>query len=384
MQDAELLKYGKYLTSLIASVILKTTPPAPFEGIDWKELFKLAKMHNTSVMIYPAIIRLELPEEVRTLFISDKNKMVARSTRQTIEAERIMSELERNSIKYIKLKGSHIRKMYPFDYMRTFSDIDLCLSETDQKKARPIMESLGYKFMGANDYHDEYERDDFYFFELHSHITSPSAFYSAVFNDPFSHAIAVNNSNFCYEFNNEYLYLSLFFHLHKHFVYTGCGIRLFVDLFVYENYVKDINWNFIKSILSEYDLLDFYKTVQKLNGFFFYNKNADKDTQAIAEYILKGQSSTNKDSFVANFNFWKKTKYLLKLWFPPAKDLSFRYPVLEKYPVLLPICWIRRFFYSLFFKRVAFKTQTNNIKRINSKEFKAIKKARKLATKNKI
>lgn len=383
MQDTELLKYGKYLTSLISSVILNTQPPEPFEGIDWTKLFKLAKKHDTAVMIFPAIINMEFPEEARALFLNDKNRMVARSTRQTIEAENVMNELERNSIKYIKLKGSHIRKIYPFDYMRTFSDIDLCLSDEDRKKARPIMESLGYTFGGANEYHDEYERDNFYFFELHSHIVPPSASYHAVFEEPFSKSVAVNGSKFCYEFNNEYLYLNLIFHLHKHFVRSGCGIRLFADLLVYENYVKNVDWNFIKSILKEYDLLDFFNTVQKLNEFFFYKKNADKNIKTIAEYIFKNQTSGINNNFVANFSFWGKIKYLLKIWFPPAKELAFRYPVLEKAPVLLPVCWVRRIFYSLFFNRSAFTTQVNNVKKFNSEEFKEIKNARDLATKNK-
>ena len=36
--------------------------------------------------------------------------------------------------------------------------------------------------------------------------------------------------------------------------------------------------------------------------------------------------------------------YTLKTLFPPAKDLSGRYPYLQKMPYLLPIAWMNRIF----------------------------------------
>ncbi|MBR3988190.1 MAG: nucleotidyltransferase family protein [Clostridia bacterium] len=383
MPDAALLKYGKYITSLISSVILNTAPPVPFSGIDWEVLYHLAKKHSVAIIIYPAIKSLNLPEDISKLFEADKNRIVSRTTRQSIESDRVLNIFEENDIKYIKLKGIHIKEFYPAPYMRTFSDIDLCLSEDGREKAKPIMKELGYKLENVLDFHDEYEKDNFYIYELHHPIVSDELFYSDIFSDPFSKAHAVSDSNLSFVLNNEYFYLHLFFHLHRHFVTRGCGIRLFVDLLVFQQNIKDVDYDFIKSVLDKYDMTDFYDSVQKLIDYFFFDKTADKNTLTIAEFILKNRFNEEFNKRFANLNFWGKIKHFSKLWFPPAKELSFRYPVLEKAPILLPVCWVRRICYSLFFNRSAIKKQADNVKTLNSEEYKNIKKARSLATKNK-
>lgn len=382
MNERELLTYGRYIASLISSAVLNTTPPAPFEDIDWKKLFSLADKHGVAVLIFPIIKNMELPEEAKALFIKNKNRMFARTTRQTIEAERVMTEFEKNSISYIKLKGSHIKDMYPADCMRTFGDIDLCLSEEDRNNIQPIMESLGYKLACVTDYHDEYEKDGFHIFEIHSAITPEDAKYSDVFTEPFSKAVATNDSKLCYVFNNEYLYLHLLFHLHKHFTMTGCGIRLFVDFLVFGQKVKDVDFQYIESILEQYNMLDFYKTVNQLVGFFFFNKEASDDLLKIAEYIFENQPVGIYKYHVASLSSFGKVKYFLKNWFPSAKNLAFRYPILNKAPILLPVCWLRRIFYSLFFNRSAIKKQAESIKEANSEEYKNIKEIRKMAEKS--
>jgi len=384
MQDTELLKYGKYLTSLIASVILKTTPPAPFEGIDWKELFKLAKMHDSTTVIYPALTKFDIPEDALQLFEKEKNLIVSRTTRQDIEAERVLGTLEKNDIKYIRLKGSHIKDLYPAPCMRTFCDIDIYVSKEDRERAKPLMRELGYILDCEIDYHDEYKKDDFYVYEIHSPLVSENSFHHNLFTDPFNKAKASQKNKFDYVLNNEYFYLHLFFHLYGHFIHRGCGIRLFTDLLIFKESIPDVDYSFIESVLKQYDMLGFYQSVQKLIDFFFFNKPADDDTLTVAEYIFSCQANSAFTNTLANYSLGDKIKYFSKMWFPPANRLIFRYPVLEKAPFLLPICWIRRFFYSLFFKRIVFIEQTNNIKSLNRKEFKAIKKARKLATKNKI
>jgi len=379
MEDKELLKYGKYLTSLISSVILNTAAPAPFDDINWVKFFNLAKKHDVSTLIYPIIQEMDIPEDVSVKFKNIQNRMIARTTRQNIETEVVTSEFEKNSIKYIKLKGAHIKDYYPYGYIRTFSDIDLYIDCSDKKKAEEIMERLGYTLSNITEYHDEYEKDNFYIFELHCHIVSPKTDYYSVFETPFDKSYLADNNNFCYKLKNEYLFLHLLFHLHKHFFSTGCGIRLFVDLLVFEKHIGSVDWNFIISVIKQYDILDFYNTIKMLMNFFFFNQAADNNIETIANYIFESSTTGIYKYNVASLSFWGKIKYFLKVWFPPAKELAYRYPVLNKAPVLLPTYWIRRILYSLFFKRSSLKKQIDGIKTANSSEYKNIKKIRKMA-----
>ena len=130
-------------------------------------------------------------------------------------------------------------------------------------------------------------------------------------------------------------------------------------------------------------MTEFYTTLKKLLGYFFYGEDCDDRIINIATYIFRNQTTGVYKYHVASLSFFGKVKYFLKTWFLSAKDLSFRYPVLKKAPILLPVCWIRRIFYSLFFNPSAFKKQAGNIRTVSSQEYKEIKNVRQMAEKNK-
>lgn len=383
MQNLELLKYGEYLAALISSAVRDTPAPKAFDNIRWKLLFELAQKHNVILMIYHKVITLDLPDDVRMLFKAEKNKILARSTRQNIEAERIFKVLEANSIKYIKLKGLHIRDYYPLSYMRSFSDIDIYVSSDDREKVKPVMTQLGYTLENSIGYHDEYIKDDFYIFEFHSSVVNHVMRYSPLFENPFSKAVPVSDSTFGYILDDEHLYLHLICHLYNHFIKTGCGVRLFADIMAFEERIKNVDFDFIESQLKKYNLSQFYTTVKKLNDYFFNGATPDNDTLYIASYILESETSGVYQNIVANYTTKDKFRRVREDFFPSAKVLSQRYPVLKKAPVLLPLCWIRRGFYTLFFRRNILKSEINTIKSFNSKEYKEIGRIRKLADNSK-
>lgn len=382
MYNDQLLKYGKYISGLISSVVRGTCAPEPFEGINWKKLFHLAQKHNVAVMIYSALNTATIPEDVALLFKKEKNLMLSRTTRQNIEAELIMQELEKHTIRYIKLKGMHIKEYYPLNYMRNFGDIDLYVSKEDREKAKSIMANLGYTLENSIGYHDEYTKDNFYIFEIHSDVVNYTMKYAPIFEDPFSKSVLCKDSSMCYVLDNEHLYMHLVCHLYNHFIKTGCGIRLFADLLVFEEKVKDVDYDYVEAQLKKYGMLDFLNVVRKLNCYFFGDAEPDKDTLTIASYILSSETNGEYKNIVANYKLSDKAKRIAEDLFPSAKRLAYRYPILNKAPILLPVCWIRRGFYTLFFKRYALKNQINAIKAINSEENKEIKKVRDIADKN--
>lgn len=382
MNKEKLISHCRYLTLLMASAIKKTPPPIPFEGIDWCFLIKLAEHHNTLLMIAPCLKKLNLPEKAQQLFKSLYNFYIARLTRQSIEAGVAMSALDNEKIRYLKMKGSHIKEYYPEEFMRSFNDIDLLVDSENREKAGNILKSLGYELKSTTDYHDEYEKDSFFIYEIHTRMVSQKEKYKGVFENPFEKSLAESQGS-GYKLKSEYLYLHLFFHLYKHFTVTGCGIRFFADFLVFENYIKDADTELIFSVLKKYKMTGFYNTLKKLMAYFFEGKDADKNTEKIAEYIFT--SSTTGDSMqdMANYSVAQKLRYFLKIWFPPAIELCKKYPVLKKAPVLLPVCWVRRGFSSLFLNRTSLKSHINEVRRVNSNEYKNIKKTRQIATKQK-
>jgi len=376
------IRHSRYLCSLIFCSIRGTNPPLPFEGIDWNFLIKLSEKHNVILMISPVVKKLCLPDDAKANFYELYRFYLTRITRQNIESERVTDALSSHNIRFIKMKGLHIRNYYPSDIMRSFTDIDLCLDKENLQKAREIMEGLGYTLKNTTDFHDEYEKDGFYIFELHSSLVSEKEKHSNVFLDPFSKSEAdLSSSDF--RLKTEYLYLHLFFHLYHHFTTTGCGIRLFADFLVLETLTENLDFKLIESIIKSHRMSEFYATLKKLIRYFFYDEECEKSVSDIALYIFASETTGNYSHHVASLSFFGKVKYFLKNWFPPAKDLAFRYPVLNKAPVLLPVCWVRRFFYSLFFNRSAFKKQADSIRTASSEKYKSIRKVRRMSEKSK-
>lgn len=385
LNETDNIKYGMYLTELISSVLNSTSPKEPFEGFDWNRLYKLAVLHNVAIIIYPAVKQLAVPEEIMLKFERNRNIIVAREARCDIETARVFSALSDNGIRFIKLKGIVLKNLYPKAYMRTYIDVDLCVSSEDRIKAKDIMLGLGYELEGSADYHDGYEKDSFFIYEIHSSVFSNTSKFHDIFEDAFSLSKAVGE--FEYVLTDEYFYLHLLFHIYKHLMFGGCGIRAFVDLYVFEKAHSDMDWSLIERVVNEQGLGEYLYHIRKLIKIFFDSEEPELRYEQISEFVFKsgeyGSSELKKTVYLTN----KKTLYLgasqkLKLftdaYFPGIDIMKIRYPVLEKAPVLLPICWIRRGFYTIFHKREALKEHQETVRSLESDEVKEAKRVHEL------
>ncbi len=387
MGTDNMIQYGKYLASLMGSTINSISPEKPFENINWDILYTLAEHHNVIGLIYPAVSAFDVPADILKKFVHSNNLIIAREARQEIESQRIFQILNSHDIRFIKLKGIVIKNLYPMPYMRTSSDIDICMRKNDRERSRTLMAEAGYTLDTSIDYHDEYSKNNFFIYELHSSITSSKSEYAQLFSEPFSKSITDSDGT-NYQLHPNYFYLHLLIHLLNHFVTGGCGIRQLCDLYIFEKAHPDLDMDFIGNITEDYQLTEFFNTIRNLSCSLFESKELSKDETDIADFIFRSgeRGSTNlrhiswlSDDKHITWTFGKKCKYFISLWFPGVSTMKKRYPILEKLPFLLPFCWITRIFRAVFRNRNALKEQRNEIRRLNSDELKEAKRIRKLA-----
>lgn len=380
-------EHSKYLANLIGHSIRGTTPDMPTEEINWKQLYTIADFHNVTALISPIIFKLNIPDDIRQKFEYDTHRFMAREARQELEAQRVFSTLNKLNIPFIKLKGIVIKDLYPLPYMRTSADIDICISKEDRLRCRPVMQDLGYTLEESIDYNDAYQKDNFFIYELHSSIVSSRYAYHRLFTDPFGKAVK-SPDDASYVLSPDYFYTHLIVHFMNHFLSGGCGIRQLCDLYVFERTHPELNINHVSQLLSPYKLSDFLICIRDLSFKLFEDKPLSDNEIEIANFIFKSGEHGNSDlkhvSWLSDdkqitWTFTKKCKYFIKLWFPGVKMMKKRYPILEKAPFLLPVCWIRRIFYAIFFKHSAIKGQRNEIRRLNSQELKEATHVRNLA-----
>lgn len=380
--------HSRYLASLMGHSIKGTAPLNPSDEINWNHILTLAHFHNITALIYPTLKHLDIPKDIMSRFEYENHRLLAREARQEIEAQRVFSALHKGGISFIKLKGIVIKNLYPLPHMRTQADVDICMTKEDREKAKPIMAELGYNLDSSIDYHDEYSKDDFFIYEIHSDIMSKSSPLYNLFLNPFEKSVPDKSRDGEMILSNEYFYLNLVIHLYKHFVSEGCGLRLFSDLYIFRRTCEHLDTDFVTTTLEDYGLLEFHNTLLRLCSCFFEGNEYTDDLTEISNFIFRsgeyGNAELKKLSWIsstksANLTFFDKFSYFMKNWFPSAKTMKRRYPVLEKAPFLLPVCWIRRIFYTLFFKRSAIKVQRNEIRRLNGNKLKEAKHIRNLA-----
>lgn len=343
----------KYLIELIKSVILSKQPPEKPDEVSFEEIFKISKIHNIANLVYYAVAKLENKPDGKLLKLWKREKSLGMilDVTQSTEFSKLKFEFEKNSIKYIPLKGFELKNLYPKSDMRKMGDIDILILEKDRENVKNIMLQYGYtlKSYGTNR-EDSYIKKPSMNIEIHNNLfdETDTLFYNYFEN--LSKMEKVNKINeFHYEFSLEDNFLYNFIHMFRHFSCRGTGIRSVVDHWLYiTKKEKDLNWEYIYKSLKELGLLEFYEKFTALSKVWFEEKESNEILENLEEYIFKSGLYGNMENYgltklsKEKVGIIGKVKTVFKLFFPSVKVMIEKYPKLRNYPFLLPIYYIIR------------------------------------------
>ncbi len=377
-----------YLIRLLSDIIEDVPPQSPPEGLDWKELYRLAAQHSISNMVFYGIDQLKddqkPPQEVIHRFHSDYKKALAKEATQQIAIEQLLKTFEENSIACIPLKGYLHKHLYPRPDMRLMADIDILFKNEQTEQVKNLMLALGFTVQRQGGNHDIYYKKPFLNIEMHRRLISVESPYYDYLNKTWYRAKLKDCCKFTYELSLEDSYIYLLIHLTKHYAGGGTGIRSFLDIWLYNrSYAEEMDWNYIWAELEKTDLSEFAGKVLGLCEVWFGTAPSNELYDEMAQYIFSsGVYGTKKNSIIAAMN--KKgghkyplgrTKHLyrLKLFFPPLSTMKIPYPFVEKRPILLPICWALRGFRCLIFKRSHTMQMLDNIQSVSEEDLAAIR-----------
>lgn len=156
----------------------------------------------------------------------------------------------------------------------------------------------------------------------------------------------------------------------KHFQYGGCGIRPFIDLWLLDN-IAGADFLTREKLLKEGGLINLSKTASKLSGVWFGEQKADEMTARLENFVFGGSlyGTTESKHKMKAVHGEKKVISLLKFVFPARSALAEHFPLLNKYPVLLPFYHVKRWF-KIFKKgkRANMKRQINMIHSLSDQE----------------
>ena len=329
------------------------------------EIYKLSKAHDVAHLVGDALnksgvfenLPAEIDENERAAISKVKEKFdeqiftaVYRYENINYELEQICKTLEEAKIPFIPLKGSVIRKYYPEPWQRTSCDIDILVKETDADKASKVLaERLQYKISEKGQHDISLFSPSDIHVELHFKLMDIEFKQVSALSDILNSGEIEPVSGYEYRMSNELFLLYHIYHMAKHFVHGGCGIKPFIDLWIIKNKVG-FDEGKAQKMLQESGLLAFFERSTDFVNVWFEDKDHSEITQEMEDYILQGGVyGTLKQNLAMSQNKkGGKFKHLLSKVFLSYKDMSIYYPSLKKCPILFPFYQVRRWCRILF------------------------------------
>ena len=338
--------YGEPLSEKMVELIRST---------DIQQLYNLALRHDLAHLAADALEKNRLLDENDPAAeLLDTQKMMAffRYKQLTYEFDCVCRILEAEKIRFLPLKGSVIRKLYPEEWMRVSCDVDILIDPENLDQAEQALKSaLNYRRKGQC-LHDIslYSPTDVHV-ELHFSLIEDERLPKAVpiLNRIWEYASPVSESSYQMALAPEMLYFYHIAHMAKHIQTGGCGIRFFLDTQIL-NQALPLNSDLKNALLQEAGLLKFEEHVCRLSNVWFHDEDMDDESFRFHRFILDGGSygttasrlSTNTMS--RNSSFFKYLTYRL---FPPKHVIRNGYPVVKKHGWLLPLFYVIRPFHRL-------------------------------------
>ena len=342
-------KVGLYLVQLLKSVLEEATPPALPAGVCFEAVYDLGEKHHVANMAFYAIEKLETkPEPVLYKnWQETRDKAILRDILQLTERERLLVALTQHQIKVLPVKGYSLKCLYPQTDMRMMSDLDILVD--DAPACKSVMEGLGdisKSYDRGN--HDTYYKKPVMNVEIHRSLLAPRSSFYPYYKDVWDQAMVQVGEQGIYTLTLEDAYVYQVVHTYKHYNKGGSGIRSVLDLYLAQKaYAQEMDWQRVEALLVERDIVGFYKDYLKLARGWFDEGITPDEVQDMASYTLTSgvygtfsQSVVNQireESHTTTNRTQAKYKYLIKRLFMPLDLMVNLYPILRRYPILLPL-----------------------------------------------
>ena len=132
-------------------------------------------------------------------------------------------------------------------------------------------------------------------------------------------------------------------HMAKHMRFGGCGIRSFVGIWIFRSQFP-IAEEKKNHLLKAAGMEVFAEQSERLCRVWFEGRMPDLLLKELERFILSSGALGSKSNAVKLNRIKGRTSagFVLLRIFMPYSSMVLKYPELKKYPVLLPVFWIRR------------------------------------------
>lgn len=247
----------------------------------------------------------------------------------------------------IPLKGWEMRNLYPDKAMRQMADLDILVQPYEHKRIKAVMEKLGFTGDAESSWkHDCFKKGEVTV-ETHKRLTDDSGVIQQWERDVWNRAN--RRDGIVQAMSDEDYYIFHFVHLHKDFMNGSLGLRRITDTWLLQKLPVDSEA--VLQTLTKMGLQRFHEKMVALSRAAMGDTSLDEGAEIMlthaCKYGIYGSEKSYKSGRIAamgNSVRSGKIKSLTAAVFLPYKRMKAQFPILRKWPVLLPFCWCKRIF----------------------------------------
>lgn len=364
-----------FMFELIASVVTDIDAPAQPENIDWENIYRISAHNSVANIVAHAVVKgnYEIPEDIKARFMKRFYERVAVSEAQSAEIEKVLDAFCENGIYHMPMKGIILNELYPSKDMRFMADADILIKQEQFDKFDTVIKELGYTSEPEGPIEYNYKKPPFTHIELHKYpvaLSSEDLF--EYYKDGWRFAKETKNQ-YRFDFGVEDHFIYVFTHFVRHYRDAGAGLKSVIDIWLYSKKHPDMDWEYVYKEIKSLNMYEFFRNLMRMSEAWFEHKPFDKITSDMTLFILNsGTFGTVKNKVSAtavrnnkNIENSERFKYL-NFAFPNLRKMKMIFPVLEKAPVLLPICWVYRVIRFVLFRSKDFEKHKEIVEQVDN------------------
>lgn len=341
------------------------------ERFDLETAYSQIVRHGIVALAYDGAVKCGVDKKLPVMqkLFHGYCRCLQRSEAQLRAIERICVAFDEAGIDYMPLKGCNLKMLYPKPELRVMGDADILVRTAQYIQIRPVMQVLGYEEQLESNHELIWNSRDLHL-ELHKRlIPSYNEDYYRYFGDGWRLAKRQKGTRYAMTQEDEYIYI--FTHFAKHYRDGGIGCRHVTDLWVYRRACSQMDEQYIAAELDKLQLLEFERNIRRLTEVWFEDRGSDEKTDFIADFIFRSGSWGSAEAHTVSAGVKSaseagsvtggRARRVLQAAFPSAEALQNRYPVLRKYPALLPAIWPVRMITAALFRRDNIRKQRETI-----------------------
>ncbi len=312
-------------------------------------LLAFCKAHRIETLVSSAL-RIGGVEDTAFHALHDAAAVAAfRQTKNDAVAAVVPAQLEREQVHAQLLKGTALQAVYPEGWIRTSTDIDLYVTPEQADKACAALTAMGFVRTRSADGDICFQKPPQTAVEIHTTLGGYSEKQRRALHRLCRTPFTVNEH-----------YVYTLFHLYKHFVYAGAGVRLFFDIDRLSRAVTDRQA--VERWLEELGLSTFEHAVHTVNGILFDGEPCSDAMAEVVVLIIRSGAFGTGETYYAMKDAARPIthKNRVRVWLEDygfdRQAMTARYTVLRRHLWLYPFCAAHRVIRGAIFKQTVLKT----------------------------